>query len=114
MTGHLDDKRCDDYVPEPFLVKVDPNPDQCRIAGHGDVFVTFRADLLDFRMRLSADCDELEAVVQIRLGEVETLCGDLVNAVRVIRHEMTRTEFEQIIADREPTQEPEQTCQSPS
>lgn len=100
MSGHPDDRRCDDYEIEPFLVDVDPAPDQCGIAGHGSVFIRFKADVLDSRMSMSADCDYLEATVQLTLEESNTLGNDLANAASVVRQDMTREEFKRIVDER--------------
>lgn len=100
MSGHPDDRRCNDYEVEPFLVEVDPNPDQCGIAGHGDVFIKFKADVLDSRMSIAADCDYLTATVQMSLEEIDTLVNDLSNAASVVWQEMTLQEFKQIVKDR--------------
>ena len=103
MSGHPDDRRCDDYEVEPFLVDVDPAPDQCGMAGHGSVFVTFKADVVDSRMAVGADCDYLTATVQLTLGEVDALCNDLSNAASVVWQKMTRQEFKQIVGGAERT-----------
>ena len=97
MSGHPDDRRCDDYEVEPFLVGVDPAPDQCGIAGHGSVFITFKADVVDSRMTVGADCEYLTATVQLTLEEANTLCNDLANGASVVWQDMARQEFMQIV-----------------
>ena len=103
MSGHPDDRRCDDYEVEPFLVDVDPDPDQCGMAGHGSVYITFKANVLDPRMTLSADCDYLEATVHLTLDEADTMCNDLANAASVVWQNMTRQEFKEIVNARRTT-----------
>ena len=100
MSGHPNDRRCDDYEVESFLVEVDPDPDQCGIAGHGSVYIKFRADVLDKRMTLNADCDYLEATVHLTLDEANTMCNDLANADSVVWQKMTRQEFKRIVDER--------------
>lgn len=100
MSEHTSDRRYDDYEVEPFLVDVDPDPDQCGIAGHGSVFIRFKADVLDSRMSMSADSDYLEATVQLTLEESNTLGNDLANAASVVRQNMTREEFKRIVGKR--------------
>ena len=97
MSGHPDDRRRDHYEVEPFLVDVDPDPDQCGIAGHGSVYITFKANVLDPRMTLNADCDYLEATVHLTLDEADTMCNDLANAASVVWQNMTRQEFKRIV-----------------
>ena len=103
MSGHPDDRRCDDYEVEPFLVDVDPDPDQCGMAGHGSVFIKFRADVVDSRMTVGADCEYLTATVQLTLEEANTLCNDLANGASVVRQNMTRQEFKEIVNARRTT-----------
>ena len=104
MTGHRDDNRCDDYEADRFVVEVAPDPDQCLRAGHGTIYVKFRADIWDSRMSLSANRDYLEATVNMTLEEGNTLREDLGNAIGVIHQKMTRAEFKQIVQDREATE----------
>ena len=112
ITEHRDDQDYDyeDYEPDKFLVEVDPDADQCGKPGNGTVYVKFRADIWDSRMALHANCDFLQATVNMTLAEVNTLREDLANAVDVIQQRMTRNEFVRIIQDREATEE--QPCQS--
>lgn len=108
MTEQRDDQSYDyeDYEPDKFLVEVDPDPDQCGKPGHGTVYVKFRADIWDSRMSLHANCDYLQATVNMTLAEINTLREDLANAVNVIQQRMTRNEFMQTIQDREAKEQP--------
>ena len=106
MTGHQHDNRCDDYIPDPFIIEVDPWPDQCGEAGQGGAFVTYRADIVDGRMTVSCDSDNIAATVHVTLNEIDTLCSDLANAAAVIRQTMTRTEYDENIRNRETTEQP--------
>ena len=100
MSGHPDDRRCDDYEVEPFLVDVDPDPDQCGIAGHGGVFIKFKADVVGSRLAIGGDCDYLTATVELSLEELDTLCNDLANAASVVWQKMTCQEFKRIVDER--------------
>ena len=100
----------EDYEPDKFLVEVCPAGDQCGKPGHGTVYVKFRADIWDSRMSLHANCDFLQATVNMTLAEVNTLREDLANAVNVVQQRMTLNEYKQIIQDRETTEK--QPCPS--
>ena len=66
---------------EPLVARVTPRHDQCGKPGHGIVYLTARAEVDAALMSVSADCDYIDAAVDLTLDEARHLAASLLAAV---------------------------------
>ena len=71
----------DEAEPKELTIRASPRHDQCGKPGHGVIYLTVRAGVLDGLMSVSADCDYVDAAVDLTPDEARDLAASLLAAV---------------------------------
>ena len=66
---------------ESLIARATPRHDQCGKPGHGVVYLTARAEVDAALMSVSADCDYIDAAMDLTLDEARDLAASLLAAV---------------------------------